>query len=246
METRDLGNSDLQVLGLGPTNMAKIEKAGSRPQDFPMKRKYSRRQVLQTMGAASAAVLFPLKTVATPGSEVADQDVEIQITSISEHTFRLTILPVRAGQYASLPDDGSLIRRDWGRPLAQLSGKLAPQSVRSGELNINIADSPLSFTVSKTKAEFIKRFTFDRATGVLSFLTGDSPLLGLGEGGPQFDRRGSTDTMRSSQGGYELATHGGRVPIPWLIGTAGWAMFIHQRYCLAAGPKPDVLGRPAD
>src|SRR5262249_29384139 len=50
------------------------------------------------------------------------------------------------------------------------------------------------------------------------------------EGGPQFDRRGSVDTMRSGQSGYRLATHGGRVPIPWLIGTRGWAMFIHQPF----------------
>jgi alpha-glucosidase/alpha-D-xyloside xylohydrolase len=61
-------------------------------------------------------------------------------------------------------------------------------------------------------------------------MTGDSPLLGLGEGGPQFDRRGSTDRMHSGQGGYKLGTHGGRVPIPWLIGTSGWAMFFHQPF----------------
>ncbi|HTS37332.1 MAG TPA: TIM-barrel domain-containing protein [Candidatus Solibacter sp.] len=34
--------------------------------------------------------------------------------------------------------------------------------------------------------------------------------------------------MRSGQGGYKLATHGGRVPIPWIVGTGGWAIFFHQ------------------
>lgn len=34
--------------------------------------------------------------------------------------------------------------------------------------------------------------------------------------------------MRSGQGGYRLRTHGGRVPVQWLIGASGWAMFIHQ------------------
>ena len=34
--------------------------------------------------------------------------------------------------------------------------------------------------------------------------------------------------MRSGQGGYQLRTHGGRVPMQWLIGTDGWALFIHQ------------------
>jgi alpha-glucosidase/alpha-D-xyloside xylohydrolase len=36
--------------------------------------------------------------------------------------------------------------------------------------------------------------------------------------------------MRSGQGGYKLATHGGRVPIPWVIGTSGWAVFFHQPF----------------
>ena len=36
--------------------------------------------------------------------------------------------------------------------------------------------------------------------------------------------------MRNGQGGYQLRTHGGRVPIQWLIGTAGWALFIHQPF----------------
>jgi alpha-glucosidase/alpha-D-xyloside xylohydrolase len=62
----------------------------------------------------------------------------------------------------------------------------------------------------------------------MTFRLGDGPLLGLGEGGPQFDRRGSTDRMRSGQGGYQLRTHGGRVPVAWLVGTSGWAMFINQ------------------
>ena len=36
--------------------------------------------------------------------------------------------------------------------------------------------------------------------------------------------------MRNGQGGYRLATHGTRAPVQWLIGTDGWAMFIHQPY----------------
>jgi alpha-glucosidase (family GH31 glycosyl hydrolase) len=36
--------------------------------------------------------------------------------------------------------------------------------------------------------------------------------------------------MKSGQGGYKLRTHGGRVPIPWIVGTAGWAMYIHQPF----------------
>jgi alpha-glucosidase/alpha-D-xyloside xylohydrolase len=38
------------------------------------------------------------------------------------------------------------------------------------------------------------------------------------------------DAMRNGQGGYQLRTHGGRVPIQWLISPEGWAIFIHQPF----------------
>src|SRR5206468_11317453 len=68
----------------------------------------------------------------------------------------------------------------------------------------------------------------DPATGKVTFRIGDGPVLGLGTGGPQFDKRGNLDAMRSGQGGFRLATHGGKVPVQLAIGTSGWAMFIHQ------------------
>ena len=36
--------------------------------------------------------------------------------------------------------------------------------------------------------------------------------------------------MLSGQGAHLLATHGARLPIPWLIGTSGWAMYFHQPF----------------
>ena len=62
----------------------------------------------------------------------------------------------------------------------------------------------------------------------MRFSLGKGPLLGFGEGGPQFDRKGSTYTNRNGQGGYQLRTHGGRVPIQWLVSTDGWGLFIHH------------------
>ena len=101
---------------------------------------------------------------------------------------------------------------------------------RAGNLRVRASSNPLAFAISIAGGLEIQTFSVDRATGIVSFATGESPLLGLGEGGPQFDRRGSIDTMVSGQGGYKLETHGGRVPIPWLISTAGWAIFFHQPF----------------
>jgi alpha-glucosidase/alpha-D-xyloside xylohydrolase len=155
---------------------------------------------------------------------------EIQITTISSHTFRLTILPLDDGKPVPVSHDGSLVRTDWGSPTAILHEIAEGRTIKSGEFNIAIAPNPLTFTIANSTGKSIQRLTLDEQTGALSFPTGDSPLFGLGEGGPQFDRRGATDRMRSGQGGYKLGTHGGRVPIPWIISSSGWAIFFHQPF----------------
>jgi len=197
-----------------------------------MKKGYDRRQVLKGMSGACAAFLLPEENNAPVRQlRIAGQDVELQITSVSAHTFRLSILPLaEEDQAGTIPTDGSLVRTSWGMPVARMRGAASAQTIKSGGVNIGIALDPLTFTIGEANGEQIQKIVLDEETGVVSFVTGDSPILALGEGGPQFDRRGSIETMRSGQGGYKLATHGGRVPIPWLIGTAGWAMFIHQPF----------------
>lgn len=197
-----------------------------------MTKRYSRRQALKALGAVSATAAFPLALkeqaqTQTKAVRVAGREVEIQITCVSPQTFRLTVLPYGTDVVAN---DGSLVRSDWGKPVARFRGAFDRQQVKCGELNIEIVPDPLSFRVSDSRGQLIQKLGIDPQTGSLSFVTGNSPLLGLGEGGPQFDRRNSIDEMRSGQGGYKLGTHGGRVPIPWIIGTSGWAMFIHQPF----------------
>ena len=212
----------------------------------------NRRQVLKTMGGASAALLLPASSQAgaNSGIRVIGRDVEVQLTSVTANTLRLTISPIVAGQVVEAPFDGSLVRNSWGAPLLKWRGEAAAPNVRCGELNVAISLDPLTFVISDAKGTKIQRLRVDHETGVLSFVTGDAPLLGLGEGGPQFDRRGSIDAMANGQGGYQLATHGARLAIPWIIGTSGWAMFIHQPHgtfdltSVESRFQPEVAGNP--
>src|SRR5215472_10529946 len=191
----------------------------------------SRRQALKTIVATSAAIILPPAREAEEGKlEVRGRPVEIQITSVSPNCFRLAILPIEGGHTVSAPDDGSLVSGDWGKPLARLRGRVEDQTIASGSLRVRIGSSPLSFTIANAGGAILQRLEVDQETAVLRFLGGDAPLLGLGEGGRQFDRRGAIDEMRSGQGGYQLRTHGGRVPVPWLVGSAGWGMFIHHPF----------------
>jgi alpha-glucosidase (family GH31 glycosyl hydrolase) len=210
----------------------------------------NRREVLKGLAAASAAMIVSPKHVAARGAEPATrQPVEIQIGALSAHSIRLSIVPVTNGSAASIPSDGSLVQQSWGAPVAKVQvANVHAERERTiivGTFRLKISFDSLNITVANENGDTIQQLTWDENTGVLSFLGGDGPVFGLGEGGPQFDRRGSTDLMRSGQGGYKLATHGGRVPIPWIVGTSGWAIFLHQPFGTFDFTGPRLKFQPA-
>src|SRR5262245_59828313 len=196
-----------------------------------MSRRLSRRKVLKSLVFVGASVL-PARSNSAHTSlqnqnlEVAGRAVKLTITAISTHTLRINLSPVEAEPDVFPSSNDSLVQPDWTGPQKQFK---QPESNSFRLLNfaIKVAADPLSLEVFEQQ-RLIQQFTIDRKTAGLSFRIGNSPILGFGEGGPQFDRRGMTDQMRSGQGAYRLRTHGGRVPIPWLIGTDGWALYIHQ------------------
>jgi alpha-glucosidase/alpha-D-xyloside xylohydrolase len=163
---------------------------------------------------------------------IAGKPVELLAAPVTPHTVRITVAPLENGKAEPVIDDGSLVPREWPRPVSRFTAlAAADQSVKCGNLTLKFSFDPLTIQVDAAGGRPVQRLRIDNKTGSLIFQLGEGPVLGLGEGGPQFDRRGSADRMRSGQGGYRLRTHGGRVPIPWLIGTRGrWAMFIHQPY----------------
>jgi alpha-glucosidase/alpha-D-xyloside xylohydrolase len=194
-----------------------------------MSKKWNRREIMKGVAAASAAMAAANAYGSDYDVEAPVQPIEVQLTSLSPHTFRLSLLPVKNGSAGAIPMDGSLVQNSWGVPAAKLSST-ASTKIPVGHFSLDISYQPITIAVIDSRGNIIQRFSFDEGTGVLAFLNGSAPLLGMGEGGPQFDRRGSVDPMRSGQSGYKLATHGGRVPLPWIIGTSGWAIYFHQPF----------------
>ena len=188
--------------------------------------RYDRRDILKGVGAVCATgFLWPPDSVsAQQDLQVAGRHVELEIAPVSALTFRLTVFPMEGSQTQAVRGNGSLVQASWGPPLAKFGGSASERVIKNGEHNVKLSLNPLKVIVETANGGAVQQLTIDSETGAASFSIGDSALLGLGEGGPQFDRRGSVDPMRSGQGGYHLGTHGGRVPIPWLISTAGWAL----------------------
>ena len=198
----------------------------------------TRRDVLKQLGIAGAGLALTPTIIRGQGTELmaGGTPVEIAVSSVSPNTVRITVQPITSGQPAAIPDDGVLAQAEWGKSLARARTGATLANVKAGNLAVKVAASPLVITVEGSDMRTVQEFTFDAAAPGFSFMLPRGPLLGLGEGGSQYDRKGATDRMPSGQAsympntprGYRLATHGGRVPIQWLVGTDGWGLYIHQ------------------
>jgi alpha-glucosidase len=173
--------------------------------------------VMDRAGAQSSE--SPLSIRSTPA--------QLTVTAVSAKTIRVTVQPVRDGKAQPLQADGAVVEKAWAPPLVQIQSLSAPKTFRSGNLKISLSPHPLSIRVETDAGQVVQELALDESSADVSFNAGSAHLLGLGQGGPQFDRRGQIDSMVSGQGGYQLGTHGARVPIQFLIGTEGWGMFIH-------------------
>lgn len=72
-------------------------------------------------------------------------------------------------------------------------------------------------------------FASDGDTNAITFRTA-APVLGLGEGGPQFDRREHFYPLQNGEGTRSLAIDGARIQVPFLVGTEGWALFVSEPF----------------
>src|SRR6266545_3084963 len=197
-----------------------------------MGRPISRREVLANIACASTGALLGSRSIPFLPSAIVigGRAIELTVVRVSSLTLRINLVPLEGSKPKTIPEDGSLVEQKWAPPRVRLRSLRFHQTFHLETQTVNIERDPLTITIAGKDGRITQTLRVDQKTGSLSFNLGDGPLLGLGEGGPQFDRRGNVDQMRSGQGGYRLRTHGGRAPVPWLIGTSGWAMFIHQPF----------------
>jgi alpha-glucosidase (family GH31 glycosyl hydrolase) len=175
-----------------------------------------RRRILQLLGSAAVVGLFDRQRIDAADQElrVAGKVADISVTPISPYSVRIQLIEHGNPAAANAIEDGAL----------------APPARRETDfqgLQVSISRDPLTVRISTPGGRNVQLLKIDESSGAVTFGLGGAPVLGLGEGGPQFDRRGDLDSMPNGQGGYRLPTHGARVPIQWLVGTAGWAVYIH-------------------
>ena len=180
-----------------------------------MKKLVSRRQLLKRLGAAGSVSLVTSRSASSwdPAILVTGRPVEIAVSQVSAETVRIIVLPIEDGRVQPVPQDGSLVHPAWNPPRARLRRLVREERVQCGNVVVKLSPDPLAVHVETRDGRLVQHLRLDSQTGSLSFLLGDQPLLGLGQGGPQFDRRGSSDrgtgacTPTARASGYPRSAH---------------------------------------
>src|SRR6187402_461479 len=138
----------------------------------------TRREAIQGLGAAGAAMLLRIDTDAQGQPlTIAGQAVELRVASISPVTVRISVLPKGAPD-ADLNRDNGLV------PLTEQRRTITgTRPVKVGTLLVSVlppsargdgaAQSPLRVKVAEAAGKTAQELTVDEA-GVLEFLTGDA------------------------------------------------------------------------
>src|SRR6185436_8006281 len=167
--------------------------------------------LLLSAAIAVLAVLLRLQLAsAAEPLHFAGTASELTISQISDRTVRLQLSPLdsKAQPLAAPPSTDLVLFKSAEKfRTRRLSGE---KTVRAGDLRIIIHPNPLTISLrNNSSGRLVQQLTFDtseNATNSISFNTA-APVFGLGEGGPQFDRRGSLFRMINGQLTL-LATHG--------------------------------------
>ena len=213
----------------------------------------------RTYHAAVPLAVVLVTLVATPTrSAVAvplvygGRNVELSVTQVSDRTVRVTLTATPSPRDGVSPNDSAVLApQRWPEPALRASDLEGPRDVVLGPLRVRVTPVPLACELSAAEGRPVQRLEFGRHDDVVTFRLGEGPLLGLGEGAQQFDRRGALYPMQPSWGGWNRAVLGSVVPSPYLIGTSGWALFAHRpegQFDLRGDvgrflPAPDALAR---
>jgi alpha-glucosidase (family GH31 glycosyl hydrolase) len=189
-------------------------------------------RLLVSLGFLGVAAIAQAQTITAAG-----EPARLEIRSAGEHSVRVTLVPVGAGE---IPGTPVLAPRDYPDPALSLESLAEPVSRRVGGLGVEVTPDPLTVTV-KADDRPVQRLVFE-TDGSLSFTLDGSPVLGLGGGGPrpdrdadwrdqpvEFDRRGRLHRMEPR---WQSDMYGSRNPVAMLVGTGGWGLFVASPWVL--------------
>ncbi len=193
----------------------------------------------------AATFLLAASSLSAQSITTAGQPAVLSIRAAGEHSIRVTLKPVSFKE--DFPYTPALAERPYPAPAISLTSITKPVKKQVGSLQVEVKPTPLSVIVSNGKGEKIQEIVFNE-DGNMTFTFSDEPVLGMGEGGSkpsrgedwrtkkiEFDRRGLLDSMQPR---WQSDAYGSRNPVPLLIGTEGWGLFVATPWVYVDLSKP--------
>ncbi|HEY0612065.1 MAG TPA: TIM-barrel domain-containing protein, partial [Chitinophaga sp.] len=182
--------------------------------------------------------IFATTAVHSQQLRTAGKPAELTVRPAGAHSIRITLKP--AGT-ARLPFTPALVEQPALAPVITLKELHGVVKKQVGSLLVTIQSSPLTVKVTDAKGQPVQELIF-REDGQVQFKLDDHPILGMGEGGPkpgkgvnwrqlpvEFDRRGRLHQMQPR---WQGDAYGSRNPVPLLVGTGGWGLFVASPWVL--------------
>lgn len=118
-----------------------------------------------------------------------------------------------------------LVPRSWPKPQFRLRSIVAVETVKVADMEIKIDPKALDLQLARNGKEYQEVSIGN--DGSFSFRIGSEPLFGLGEGGPQFDRRGLYTGNDLNGSPYNSGVFIDHLRVPLVMASSGWAIFTH-------------------
>ncbi len=181
----------------------------------------------------------------------ARQNAELVLSEVSERTLRVELFPFDEQGRSRPPQRSTVLVPFPSTEKLRARQMTGVKELRAGRLRVTVKTQPLTVTVRREDGKFVQELNFDdiAATNAGVAFRTEAPVLGLGEGAQQFDRRGALYPMEPSWGGWNRPVFGSVVPSPFVIGTDGWALFAHRpegQFDLREGKGRFVPNQDAD
>ncbi|MDZ7737845.1 MAG: glycoside hydrolase family 31 protein [Bacteroidales bacterium] len=157
--------------------------------------------------------------------------VRVEIREAGSTGLRFTVIPVEFDRESI--DGPELALQTDKAPLAVIDSENADEKISTQNFIIDLKSDPLRINIKSLSEETIQELVF-MDNGQVLFNLDESPVLGMGEGGPrmgrgwrnetiEFDRRGRLHKMEPR---WQANAYGSRNPVPLLVGTGGWGLFV--------------------
>ncbi len=157
----------------------------------------------------------------------------LRIWNLEKNSIRIRLTPKDLKD--KLQDNPALDERSYSAPVISMETISKPVKKRVGNLFVQVLPNPIRIIITDSRKIVIQSITFNYEGG-FSFIKSRNPILGMGEGGPrpsrgsnwrsqpvEFDRNGSFQPMQPR---WQSDMYGSRNPVPLMIGTEGWAIFV--------------------